>query len=232
MQILQDIKQSLLHLIFPHVCAGCGTDLSNTENQLCLRCAAALPQTFFELHGNNPVEKKLWGRLPVQAATAQYYFTRESLVQQIVHEIKYRNNTSLGRQIGRMMGRSLLQSGRFMVDVLIPLPLFPEKEKKRGYNQSMVLCRGIADEMQIPVLNDIVIRPQFTETQTKKGRIERWKNMDGKFVLKDESAIAGKHVLLIDDVITTGATLESCGNEILKAQNTRLSIACVCDATR
>lgn len=232
MQILQDIKQSLLHLIFPHVCAGCGTDLANTENQLCLRCAAALPQTYFELHNDNPVEKKLWGRLPVQAATAQYYFTRESLVQQIVHEIKYRNNISLGRQIGRMMGCSLLQSGRFQAEVLIPLPLFPEKEKMRGYNQSMVLCEGIADEMQIPILNDVVMRPQYTETQTKKGRIERWKNMDGKFVLQHESAIAGKHVLLIDDVITTGATLESCGKEILKAPGTRLSIACVCDATR
>jgi ComF family protein len=125
-----------------------------------------------------------------------------------------------------------VKSDWFNADALIPLPLFPAKEKRRGYNQSMLLCEGMAEVMNIPVLNDVIIRPQYTETQTRKGRVERWVNMEGKFVLVKSEAIRNKHILLIDDVITTGATLESCGTELLKAENTRLSIATFCYASR
>lgn len=232
MLLFKEIKDSFLHLIFPHICAGCGSDILNKENQLCIRCTEALPDTHFESHPNNPVEKKFWGRLQLQAATAQYYFTSESLIQRLTHQFKYRGNKELGFQLGRMMGDSLRRSARFHVDALIPLPLFPNKERKRGFNQSVILCRGIAEYLQVAVLENVIIRPQHTETQTHKGRIERWRNMEGKFVLVNKAAIANKHVLLVDDVVTTGATLESCGNEILKAENVRLSIACLCDATR
>ena len=135
-------------------------------------------------------------------------------------------------QLGKMMGDQLQRSGLFNADALIPLPLFPAKEKKRGYNQATLLCKGIAESMKIPVLDKVIIRPQHTDTQTKKGRIERWKNMEGKFVLVDPDAIRNKHVLLIDDVVTTGATLEACGNELLKAGNVKLSIATLCVASR
>ena len=144
-------------------------------------------------------------------ASAQYYFTKESLMQHLMHQFKYKNNKDLGLQLGRMMGESLKKSGRFDVDALIPLPLFPAKEKRRGYNQATVLCDGMAEYMNIPVLNDVIVRPQFTETQTKKGRIERWLNMEGKFILKNSAAIRNKYILLVDDVVTTGATLEACG---------------------
>ena len=120
------------------------------------------------------------------------------------------------------MGDQLQRSNRFYPDVLIPLPLFPAKEKRRGYNQATVLCKGISEGMKIPVLDKVIIRPHHTETQTKKGRVERWKNMEGKFVLTNAEAIRNKHVLLVDDVVTTGATLEACGNELLKAENIRL----------
>jgi ComF family protein len=187
-----------------------------------------MPETNFELHPGNPVEKKFWGRLPLQAATAQYYFTKESLMQHLMHQFKYKVNKALGLQLGKIIGLQVKRSGRFRADALVPLPLFPAKEKRRGYNQASIICQGMAELMKIPVLENVIIRPQFTETQTKKGRIERWKNMEGKFVLTDTNAISNKHLLLVDDVVTTGATLEACGIELLKGENVCLSIATLC----
>ena len=228
----KEIKESLLHLLFPHVCAGCGSDILSEQNILCMRCMNAMPETNFELHAGNPVEKIFWGRLPIINATAQFYFTKESLMQHLMHQFKYKGNKELGLQLGRIVGSQLLLSNRFLVDALIPLPLFPAKEKRRGYNQATLICQGIAEYMNVPVLQDVVIRPQHTDTQTKKGRIERWKNIEGKFVLAKPEAITNKHVLLVDDVVTTGATLEACGNELLKAPNSQLSIATLCMASR
>lgn len=229
---LKEIKDAVLHLLFPHVCAGCGSDILNEESVLCMRCVDAMPETNFELHPSNPVEKLFWGRILLTGATAQFYFTKESLMQHLMHQFKYKGNKELGLQWGRMMGEQIKKSGRFEVDALVPLPLFPAKEKRRGYNQATILCNGMAESMGIPVLDNIIIRPQHTETQTKKGRIERWKNMEGKFVLTKPEAIRNKHILLVDDVVTTGATLEACGDELLKAGNIKLSLATLCVASR
>ncbi len=228
----KEIKDSVLHLLFPHVCTGCGSDILNEESVLCMRCMDAMPETNFELHFNNPVEKTFWGRLPLVGATAQFYFTKESLMQHLMHQFKYKGNKELGLQLGGMMGDQILKSGRFRVDGLVPLPLFPAKQRRRGYNQATVLCEGMAAVMNIPVLDRVIIRPQHTATQTKKGRIERWKNMEGKFVLSDSETIRNKHLLLVDDVVTTGATFEACGNELLKAENVSLSLASLCVASR
>lgn len=230
---LKEIKESLLHVVFPHVCDGCGNDLLNIESRLCIRCLSSLPETNFEMHANNPVEKDFWGRLPLVCASAHLYFTKESLVQRLMHQLKYKGNKELGLQLGRIMGNALRSSNRFGdIDALIPLPLFPSKEKKRGYNQAKVLCDGMAEVLNMPVLSEVITRPQHTETQTKKGRIERWKNIEGKFRLSDPEAIKNKNLLLVDDVVTTGATLEACGNELLTAENTRLSVATLCIASR
>src|SRR6185503_4119198 len=229
----KEIKESLLHLVFPHVCDGCGSDLLNIESRLCIRCLASLPETNFEFHPNNPVEKGFWGRLPIVSGSAHLYFTKESLVQHLMHQLKYRGNKELGVQLGRIMGNALRSSDRFTnIDALIPLPLFPSKEKKRGYNQATVLCNGIAEILNLPVLSNVILRPQHTETQTKKGRIERWKNIEGKFQLIAPEAIQNKHLLLVDDVVTTGATLEACANELSVAENVSLSIATLCIASR
>jgi len=227
-----EIKDSLLHLLFPHICAGCGTDNLGNKDILCLHCMVSLPETHFERYANNPIERKFYGRIPLHAATAQYYFSRDSILQHLVHQLKYNSNKKLGYQLGKLMGVSLKRSGRFNVNALVPLPLFKVREKKRGYNQAFILCEGIAEELQLPILKNIIIRPEHTETQTHKGRIERWKNIDGKFRLIDPVPIAGKHLLLVDDVVTTGATLESCGSELLKAENLTLSLACLCYADR
>ncbi|HET6769437.1 MAG TPA: ComF family protein [Chitinophagaceae bacterium] len=229
----KEIKDSLLHVVFPHVCDGCGSDLINIESRLCIRCVASLPETNFEQHAGNPVEKTFWGRMLIVNAAAHFYFTKESLIQHLMHQFKYKGNKELGLQLGRMMGHGIKYSTRFNnIDALVPLPLFPFKEKKRGYNQAAVLCEGMAEVLSLPVLNDIITRPQHTETQTKKGRIERWRNIEGKFFLNDPRAITNKHLLLVDDVVTTGATLEACGNELLSAENVTLSIATLCMASR
>ena len=230
---LKEIKDSFLHLVFPHVCSGCGSDKLNEKSVLCMRCIDALPETNFEMFPGNPVEKIFWGRLPLTGASAQFYFTKESLIQRLMHQFKYKGNKDLGLQLGQMMGERLKRSDRFsQVDALIPLPLFPAKEKRRGYNQATILCKGMAETMKVPVLDKVITRPQHTETQTRKGRIERWKNMEGKFVLLNPSIINNKHLMLVDDVVTTGATLEACGNELLKAENVQLSVATLCVASR
>lgn len=229
---VSEIKDAFLHLLFPHICPGCGTDNLGNKDILCLHCLSALPETHFEWYANNPIERKFYGRIPVNTATAQYYFSRDSVLQRLVHQLKYNSNKELGYLLGRLMGASLKQSGRFNADALVPLPLFAAREKKRGYNQAYILCEGIAEELQVPILQNVIIRPDHTETQTHKGRIERWKNIEGKFRLIDPAAISGKHILLVDDVVTTGATLESCGSELLKAGTLKLSLACLCYADK
>ncbi len=226
------MKDALLHFLFPHTCCGCGTDILPEDSTLCLRCLHALPETCFEWHPSNPAEKMFWGRLPLTSASAGFYFTKESLVQHLMHQLKYKGNKELGIQLGRIMGEALKKSGRFPADALIPLPLFPAKEKKRGYNQATVLCEGMSAALQIPVWDQVVQRPEHTETQTKKGRVERWKNMEGKFIVKDPALLQNKRLLLVDDVVTTGATLESCGAELLKIPGVQLSIATLCIAAR
>jgi len=229
MSLLQDITEALLHMAFPHICEGCGSDILPVKASLCAHCFTSLPETNFHFHPANPVERIFWGRLPVACATSLYYFTKESLVQRLMHQFKYRSNKELGYFLGTLMGHSLSASNRFgHVDALVPLPLFPAKEKKRGYNQATVLCEGIAEVMGKPVLNDVVARAVATDTQTKKGRVERWHNINGSFALTRPAAVTGKHLLLVDDVITTGASLEACGRELARVQNTELSIATLC----
>ena len=228
----KELKSSILHILFPHVCDGCGSDIIDEDSSLCIKCIAELPETNFHLHANNPVEKIFWGRLPLVSATAQYYFIKESMMQRLMHELKYKGNRELGKQLGRLMGYDLQKTNRFRkVDYLVPLPLFASKEKRRGYNQATVLCEGIAEVVNTEIAKDVIVRTQYTETQTKKGRIERWQNIEGKFELIKPEKIRNKNILLVDDVITTGATLEACGQEILLA-SPKLSIATLCYASR
>jgi len=223
---LKTIWNDFSHLFFPHVCAGCGTDYISLQSPLCVQCMNQLPLTNFHFHANNPVEKHFWGRLPVTSATALCHFTSGSLIQHLLHQLKYKGHQEAGFFLGRLMGNALQASERFRhIDALIPLPLYAERQRKRGYNQSAVLCQGMAGVLQVPVAADAVRRLSATETQTHKTRIERWKNMEGKFELLNPKAIAGKHILLVDDVVTTGATLEACGHELLKAEGIKLSIA-------
>lgn len=225
MQTLKNIVHDFSHLFFPHICVGCGTDIIGKKAVLCFQCINRLPLTNFHQHANNQVEKIFFGRLPIVLASSHCYFTKDSLIQRILHELKYRGNKDLGYFIGRMMGDAILQAGRFNdVNILVPMPLFAAREKRRGYNQAAILCDGIASTFQVPVMTKVVTRVSATESQTHKNRIQRWQNMEGRFELQDSNIIENKHILLVDDVITTGATLEACGHALLKAENTRVSI--------
>lgn len=226
------IPQSIVQLFYPHNCIGCGSDVINRENFLCLECISDLPYTRFALHADNPVEKIFWGRLAITNAMSEFYFTKASIVQNFIHELKYNGNKKAGHYFGNLMGKSLLNTDRFNVDALVPLPLFEKKEKMRGYNQAEILCNGISEIIGKPVLRKNVIRKVHTETQTKKHRDERWKNVEQTFHVTAPEQLEGKHILLVDDVITTGATLEACGAEILKVENVSLSVATLAIASR
>ena len=224
--VLKNITNNLAQLFFPHLCAGCGSDIIDNKQTLCLYCIDQLPVTNFHMHANNPVEKIFWGRIPVVAAASYLYFTKGSILQHLLHQFKYKGNKEVGSFLGRQMGTAFIQSNRFsQIDALIALPLFPSKERKRGYNQAAVLCEGFSAVTGIPFLNNLVVRTVSTETQTHKNRIERWQNMEARFKLTSASALSNKRLLLIDDVVTTGATLEACGHELLKATGAQLNIA-------
>jgi ComF family protein len=223
---VRSLLNDFAHLFFPQTCAGCGSDVITSDSPLCIRCIASLPVTNFHLHTGNQVEKIFWGRIPVTCATSLCYFNSGSLIQTLLHQLKYKGHKELGYFLGRVMGETLIQSNRFSyLDALIPLPLFAAREKKRGYNQAALLCEGMAEAMKIPIWNDVVMRTTATTTQTKKNRLERWENIEGKFVITNPSLLSGKHVLLVDDVITTGATLEACGGLMLDVPGLSLSIA-------
>lgn len=216
---------SLLHLFYPHTCEGCGSDLLSDHQFLCARCMHQLPVTGFFAKADNPVEKIFYGRVPVKQAAAAFYFTKSSLLQHLLVQLKYKSNKEAGYFLGRMLGHALAASERFVdTDVLVPLPLHPKKEFIRGYNQAALLCEGIAEVWPKPILLHAVTRTRFTETQTHQNRQSRWQNMEAVFAVTQPELLTNKQILLVDDVITTGATLEACGASILEVKGAALSI--------
>ncbi|HWB24083.1 MAG TPA: phosphoribosyltransferase family protein [Chitinophagaceae bacterium] len=216
------------HLFFPHNCVGCGSDVLENDALLCIKCFSQLPVTGFMQQAANPVEKIFYGRVPVQHAGSAFYFTKDSVVQNMMIELKYKGNKMAGNYLGRLLGALLAESERFAsVDAIVPLPLNAKKEKKRGYNQAMLIAEGIQAEWHKPVIHKAVGRKQFTTTQTQKGRVDRWQNMQDVFEVKNAALLKGKHILLVDDVVTTGASLEACALPILKVPGTTVSIATV-----
>lgn len=226
MHWLKDIGPGITSLFFPLICPGCGADLQRAGDQLCISCFNRLPITEFHRFAANPVEKIFWGRVPIRAACSFLYFTNHSIVQRLMHSLKYDGNSDVGIFFGRQMGLNFLHCDRFAdLDAVVPLPLHPKREKKRGYNQAAMIARGIGEIMCIPVIENVVIRSTETQTQTRKNRIERWDNIHGKFSISKPPCLENKNLMLVDDVITTGATIESCAQTILNCTGTTLSIA-------
>ncbi len=230
---LKTLFQSAAHLFYPHICAGCGSDLLKVDELLCLQCIHELPHTQFEKYPNNPIERIFYGRLPIEAAHSEFYFNKGELIQHLVHDFKYKGNKAIGIYLSKIMGDKMLESGRFKnIDYLIPLPLFADKEFKRGFNQATIICEGIAEAMNIPVVTKNVNRIRFTETQTKKHRTERWENVSDSFRVEHPTVLENKHILLVDDVITTGATLEACAQKIIEIRGAKISIATLTTASK
>ena len=226
MKSLIQITANLTHLFFPKLCQGCGSDLVQSQQLVCLHCENHLGDFEFSAHTGNEVEKILSGRLPILSAASAYYFVRDSLVQQLIHQLKYGGQEELGRWMGLQMAKALKSSGRFeAVTALVPMPLFPSRQRKRGYNQAAVLCEGFSSYWTLPVLTTSVIRNRQSATQTRKTRWERWHNVEGIFQVVNSGSLENQHVLLVDDVITTGATLEACGDLLCKIPGLQLSVA-------
>lgn len=205
---------------------ACGNSLYHGEKVLCTRCRLKLPKTNFHEHAENPVTKLFWGRAPIDYGTSFFYFRKSSKVQHLMHQFKYSGRKEVGSYCGTLFGMALNNSELFGdADYLIPVPLHPKKKLKRGYNQSEIIASGMSERMTANVDTSTLFRRVNSSTQTKKSRYERFENMDGIFGLRDGYKLEGKHVVLIDDVITTGSTLESCALTLLQIPGIRVSVA-------
>ncbi len=215
----------LADLVFPRVCSLCGNVLVDHEEMLCSRCLADSPETHFRNMLDNPVARMFWGRLPFTAATSYLFFEKGNKARKLIHEIKYRDNKDLGYYMGLLAGQYLKGLIVFdTIDYIVPVPLHKRKLKIRGYNQSEWIGRGIAGVLEKPLEKDNLYRKIFNPSQTLKNRYSRWKNVEGIFDLHDPEKFAGRHLLLIDDVITTGSTIEACGTVLLKAPGAKVSV--------
>lgn len=233
MSSLTNILSDTLHIFYPSICIGCGEDGLSRQQQLCLHCLASLPHTHFAKLPGNDIEKIFTGRIPVRAAHSEFYFAKGRLVQHLIHLLKYQDMPEAGVLMGRMIGQSLLESGRFQgIDAIIPMPLYRDKEYKRGYNQAAKVGEGISEVMQVPQSTGLVNRQRPTETQTRKHRTERWENVQDSFKISDQSKLRGKHLLVVDDVITTGASIEAMASVMLECPGVVISVASIAHADK
>ena len=202
---------SIIGLIYPSVCAACGTPLFKWEKLVCTRCRSLLPKTGYELNEDNPLARLFYGRVRLKAVTACFFFSKEGKVQRLIHELKYKGNADAGVFLGQELGKTIKEAPLFEgLDYLIPVPLHPKREKERGYNQSMMIAQGISEVTGVPIGDRFLFRSVNTATQTHKSKEERWENVKDIFEVRHAEQLEGKYVLLIDDVLTTGATLEAC----------------------
>ncbi len=226
MNYLYDLCDDFLSLLFPRICYGCGNHLMRSEKLMCTECYVLIPRTNYHLEADNPVARIFWGRCRIEKAAAFSFYNRDSRIRRLIHNLKYKGVQEIGIELGKMYGHILLDSGfTGDIDLIIPVPLHPSKERIRGFNQSLLIAGGISEVTGVPVDARSLRRISSTSTQTRQSRYDRWKNVEGTFVVEDRLSVSGKHVLLIDDVITTGSTMESCVNELLKSEGVRVSVA-------
>ncbi len=229
--LLQPIND-LLYLLYPHLCLACGKNAPPHNKDICTECEATLPLSHFHKEKENPFTEKFWGRVDLQTGTSMYLFTKQSRVAHLIHNFKYKGKKEIGISLGRRYGYTLKRESHFEgIDCIVPVPLHWRKQRMRGFNQSEMFGNGLSESLGVPCIKNGLERLNFTDSQTKKSRLERLKNIDGVFSVKKPKLLEGKHILLVDDVLTTGATLEVCALELLKVKGTKVSMATIATAT-
>lgn len=219
---------NLSGLFYPNLCLACSHNLPPRQESICLNCQYKLPKTGFHQQVENRFTERFWGRVHLQAGAALYYFNKGGRTQRLIHSLKYEGKRQIGVKLGQIYGYELKEAPVFReASLILPVPLHPRKERQRGYNQSACFAQGLAQSMGIPWLKDGLKRLEFTATQTKKNRLERFDNVSAAFVAPRPKQLEGQHILLVDDVITTGATLEACALRLLELPGTKVSMATI-----
>lgn len=223
---------TLKNLFFTPFCMGCNSTLTGGETELCTTCRHQIPETHFHTHNDPAVQKVFYGRLPLQLATSLFYFEKKGPVQKLLHQLKYKGKEKLSAFIGNWLGGQLATLDAYQdIDIIVPVPIHPKKLRIRGYNQVAGFGKSLSTYLNASYQDDVLLKSKNTKTQVFKGRFTRSDEVYGAFYIKEPNDLAGKHILLVDDIITTGATLEACGIELLKIPNITLSIATMAIAT-
>jgi ComF family protein len=227
---LAEVMSDFVSLVYPAYCLACSSSLFKGEEVVCSRCMLNMPQTNQHLDYDNALMRRFIGRLPLVLASALFRFSKSGTIQHLLHQLKYKNHPEVGVVLGKLYGSKLKSSLPFPVDLIIPVPLHPTRLRRRGYNQSGKFAEGLSAELSVPFTDDVMRRNVKTSTQTRKSKLMRWENVDHIFSVINPAAVKDQHVLLVDDVITTGATIEACGNALLESGCRALSIACIAEA--
>lgn len=223
-----EILQDFVSFFFPRYCPACEEALMKGEEIICTRCLLAIPKTEYHHLPYNALHQKLEGRLRIKYAFPFLKFKKRGRVQQVLHALKYKNHPEVGIALGKIYGRQLCDAGyQDAFDLIIPVPLHISRRRKRGYNQSAEFGRGLSEALNKPCSDTVMQRLVKTETQTRKSKVSRWENVKDIFHVAYPEAVVNKRILLVDDVITTGATIEACGERLLQAGCREVSVAAI-----
>lgn len=218
--------RDFIDLFYPKVCAGCDRFLLASEYVICTQCRHEIPLTNHHLTKKNEAFQKFYGKLPVEYAGAMFWFHKKGIVQEMIHKLKYKGQQDIGAAAGHWYATNLGELAK-CIDVIIPVPLHPKKQRQRGYNQVEAFGKAMSEALNIAYNDQLLVRNTYANSQTKKNRADRAENSQSVFGISGIPEETGKHYLIVDDVLTTGATLEACGRALLKIPKTRLSIACI-----
>ncbi|MEP0263170.1 phosphoribosyltransferase family protein [Dokdonia sp.] len=218
--------QSLRYFLFPKTCKACSEDLQASEHMICTRCRHHLPLTQFHVYNDSAIQKVFYGRIMLEQATALLYFEKKGPVQQLLHNLKYRGEEDISAFLGDWLGYELSKISSYLdIEVVIPVPIHPKKRKKRGYNQVSGFAQSLSKHLHATHVDTVLLKSKNTKTQVFKGRFSRSDEVLGAFSITETNSLQGKHILLVDDILTTGATLEACALQLLKIPKIKLSIA-------
>jgi ComF family protein len=218
----------IFDLLYPRLCFACNSNHVAKDQSICLSCEYKITPTVYHRMPDNIVAERFYGRVKIERATTAFSFVKGGLLQELIHKLKYDNRPEIGIELGKIYGNILRESGTWNnIDYVIPVPLHPKKKHQRGYNQAEMWGKGLAESLGIELRNDLLIRTDYTESQTKKSRTERFANVENVFSITDQTLLNNKKILLVDDVLTTGATLEACSNTLLNTSELSVNIVCI-----